>query len=227
MTQMHEASDIKTLWRTDRCIVINKPAGMLSVPGRGPDKQDCAAVRVRALVPNATGPLVVHRLDMETSGVMLFALDAAAQRNLSEQFAQRRVGKTYEAILAGAVTHDAGVVKLRMRLDVDNRPHQIVDPVQGKLSTTCWRVLQRWKEDGEYRTRMRFNPVTGRSHQLRVHAAVSTGVGGLGAPIIGDSLYAPAHIATASSRMLLHATELMFDDPASGERICVQSQTPY
>jgi tRNA pseudouridine32 synthase / 23S rRNA pseudouridine746 synthase len=194
-----------------RCVVVEKPAWLLSVPGRGEEKRDSVAVRVAEMFPGATGPLVVHRLDMETSGLMVLALDAAAQRELSMQFERRMVEKGYVALLgarAGAgtelpVLEDEGVIELPMRLDVENRPRQIVDLVQGRPALTRWQVLAREADQ----VRIRFVPVTGRTHQLRIHAAA-----GLGMPMIGDALYG----GRAAARLMLHATYLSFVEPGGG-----------
>ncbi len=205
--------DITVLLERPRLVAIDKPAGMLSAPGKGPDKQDCAVARVRTLFPDATGPVLVHRLDMETSGVMVFALDADAHRELSRQFEKRETEKRYVGVLAGEVVGDAGEVRLMQRPDIDNRPHQMLDPVHGKEAVTRWRVLDRTDE----RTRVEFTPITGRSHQLRVASATSRVQGGLGAPIVGDTLYGAGR--AEHRRMLLHAERLVVTDPDSGERL--------
>jgi tRNA pseudouridine32 synthase / 23S rRNA pseudouridine746 synthase len=207
-----------------RYVVVEKPAGMLSVPGRGPEKQDCAAARVAARFPRATGPLVVHRLDMETSGLLVFALDAQAQRDLSMQFERRQTGRSYIALLSHAahpafepghdpLAGDQGEINLPMRLDVDNRPIQVVDHDRGRASLTRWRTLAR--QPG--RIRIEFTPETGRTHQLRVHAAA-----GLHRPIIGDRLYG----GQPAERLMLHATYLSFAAP-DGERVEFRSPAPF
>ncbi len=214
-------SALTILYETNRFVAIDKPAGLLSVPGKGPDKQDCCAARVQAMFADATGPLTVHRLDMETSGVMVLALDADAHRHLSRQFEERTVEKEYVAILEGVIGTDEGVVDLPIRLDVENRPRQIVDHEQGKASETGYRVLERL---GGGRTRVLFTPRTGRSHQLRVHSATPVEAGGLGAPIVGDSLYGSA---AGEARMLLHASKLVISDPEDGERVEIVSEAPF
>ena len=180
-------------------IVVDKPSGLLSVPGRGADKQDCASARVQAGFPDA---LIVHRLDMSTSGLLLFARGPAAQRELSHEFAERRVDKRYIAVLDGEVDADLGAwrdVDLPLICDWPNRPRQIVDHAIGKPSRTRWRVLAR--EHG--RTRVELEPLTGRTHQLRVHMQA------LGHPICGDALYGPqAPAAPTAPRLLLHASRL-------------------
>lgn len=182
-------------------VVVDKPSGLLSVPGRGDDKQDCASARVQARFPDA---LIVHRLDMSTSGLLLFARGAAAQRELSLEFAERRVDKRYIAIVDGEVAADDAVdawreIDLPLICDWPNRPRQIVDHAIGKPSQTRWRVLARMPG----RTRIELEPLTGRTHQLRVHLQA------LGHPICGDALYGPqAPAAPTAPRLLLHASRL-------------------
>ena len=183
---------MRVLHADDRLVVIDKPAGLLSVPGR--TEPDCASARVQALYPDA---LIVHRLDQATSGLLLFARGPAAQRELSADFAERRVGKRYVAIAAGDLQGE-GLIDLPLGADWPNRPRQQVDLQSGKPSQTRWRVLVH--EGGH--TRVELEPLTGRSHQLRVHLAH------LGHPILGDALYAAPDIATAAPRLLLHASEL-------------------
>ena len=218
-------------------VVIDKPAGMRSVPGRGPDKSDCAVARVAAMFPHATGPMVVHRLDMDTSGLMLVALDAQTQRALSMQFERREVNKRYVAIVEGAPEREAGVIHLKQRLDVDNRPRQIIDDQRGKTAETHWRVIessdrgasvspvQAWGAPSPpVRTRIEFIPITGRSHQLRIAAATPAPVG-LGCPIVGDDLYGAGRAPGA--RMLLAAIALEFHEPATGSRVRVTLPSPF
>lgn len=177
-----------------RVLVANKPSGLLAVPGRGPDKQDCASARAQALYPDA---LIVHRLDMATSGLLLFARGAEWQRRLSLEFAERRVGKRYIAVVTGRLppTQDWAEVDLPLLADWPNRPRQKVDELQGKPSLTRYRVLG-YEEQG---TRVELEPVTGRSHQLRVHMLA------LGHPIVGDALY---NTGSPAPRLLLHACRL-------------------
>ncbi len=181
-------------------VVVEKPSGLLSVPGKGfavdVRKADCVIRRVRLRYPQAAGPMVVHRLDMETSGLMVVALDPVSQRELSVAFQERRVEKAYEAVvevgegLRGVGVGEGGELDVPMRVDVGDRPRQAVDVFHGKESRTRFRVLERWEEAGVgERARLRLEPVTGRSHQLRVHCAAGVEVGGLGSPIVGDVLY--------------------------------------
>jgi len=202
------------LFIDDTLLVVNKPAGMLSVPGRGADLQDCMATRVQAEIPDA---LVVHRLDMATSGLLLFARGKAAQRRLSHAFAQREVEKRYVAVVAGSVADDAGVIELPLITDWPNRPLQKVDFDEGKPSVTRYRVILRAGGD----SRMELEPLTGRSHQLRVHLLA------IGHPILGDALYAPSEVLGRSARLLLHAQLLSFVHPVSGVALCFESEVPF
>jgi tRNA pseudouridine32 synthase/23S rRNA pseudouridine746 synthase len=183
---------MRVVYADDRLVVVDKPPGLLSVPGR--TEPDCASARVQALYPDA---LVVHRLDQATSGLLLFARGAQAQRELSADFAERRVGKLYVAVVAGRLEGE-GLIDLPLGADWPNRPRQQVDFKRGKPSQTRWRVLAHEGPD----TRLLLTPVTGRSHQLRVHLAH------VGHPILGDALYAPPAVAAAGPRLLLHASEL-------------------
>lgn len=178
-------------------VVVDKPSGLLSVPGRGEDKQDCVAARVQALVPDA---LIVHRLDQATSGLIVLARGAAMQRALSEAFAARLVDKRYEAVVHGLVADDAFDIDQPLIVDWPNRPRQVIDTVRGKPSLTRVRVLHRDTAAGT--TRVELEPITGRSHQLRVHLL------SIGHPILGDALYAPADVVAQAPRLLLHARDL-------------------
>lgn len=203
----------------DYLIALDKPSGLLAVPGRGPDKQDCLSARVQARYPDA---LVVHRLDMATSGIMLMARGADAQRRLSQAFAARAVSKRYVAVVLGYLEAPPGEwqeVDLPLIVDWPNRPRSIVDPIHGKPSRTRWRVLG-YAADGRA-TRVELEPVTGRSHQLRVHMQA------LGHPILGDDLYAPEEGRTVSDRLLLHACALRLTHPFSGAPFCVESPVPF
>ncbi len=205
---------------TDRYVVIDKPSGLLSVPGIGPHKQDCAVARVRAMFPRSEGPLVVHRLDMETSGLLVFGLDPDSQRELSGQFERRIPSKSYVALLEGVLDVEEGLISLPMRPDVANRPWQMIDHIHGRNAETAFRVMAREID----RTRVRFEPITGRAHQLRLHAATMRCQGGLGAPILGDPLYGDA---ASARRLMLHAAALSFLDPSTGGRVEFESPTPF
>ena len=188
----------------DHLIVAEKPAGLLSVPGRGPDNQDSVVAHVGAIHPDA---LTVHRLDQATSGLIVLARGKDAHRTLSQAFADRKVGKTYIAVVAGRLAEDAGEIDLPLITDWPNRPRQMVDHAIGKPSLTRWRVLAR----GHATTRLALEPVTGRSHQLRVHLMSQ------GHPILGDVFYAPPDVQSLSARLLLHAERLSLPHPVSGD----------
>jgi tRNA pseudouridine32 synthase/23S rRNA pseudouridine746 synthase len=168
--------------------------------------------------PHASGPLVVHRLDMDTSGLLVFGLDPEAQRELSAQFESRDVEKTYTALVAGLMGAESGVIDLPIRPDYANRPYQIVDHVEGRPSVTAWRVLALETD----RTRLELTPLTGRTHQLRVHCAAA------GHPILGDPLYGPQPSTAASGeRLMLHASMLAFRAPGSPTRMTCTSAAPF
>ncbi|MDF2387137.1 RluA family pseudouridine synthase [Nostoc ellipsosporum NOK] len=198
-------------------IAVNKPAGLLSVPGRYRDSQDSVFSRLRHLLPDGMTLGTVHRLDQETSGILLLARDRLTHSHLSRQFQQRQVHKVYEAILAGAVTTDKGVIELPLWGDPQNRPYQQVDWQRGKPSLTSFKVMER---EGNY-TRVEFMPLTGRTHQIRVHAV---DVQGLGVTILGDRLYGCRAIA---NRLHLHARELRFQHPHLGNMLYLQAKTPF
>lgn len=198
----------------EHMLVMDKPHGLLSVPGKGPAGEDCLIRRVQAEYPDA---LIVHRLDMATSGVMVVARGPEAHRTLSMAFADRVVAKSYVAIVAGEMVADAGEVDLPLVTDWPNRPKQMVDHAIGKPSLTRYRVAAR----GEGMTRVALEPVTGRSHQLRVHMLA------LGHPILGDALYASPEIVAQSSRLLLHAERLEVPHPVSGEQMVFVSPAPF
>jgi tRNA pseudouridine32 synthase / 23S rRNA pseudouridine746 synthase len=198
----------------DACIVVEKPAGLLSVPGRGEHLRDCLATRVQAQFADA---LVVHRLDMATSGLMLFARGTNAQRVLSRAFAQREVHKRYVAIVHGHIVAAEGEIDLPLLADWPNRPLQKVDHAHGRPSLTRWRVIDAAAD----RTRLELEPVTGRAHQLRVHLRA------IGHPILGDALYAPPEVLAGADRLLLHAARLRFAHPVSNASIEIESIVPF
>jgi len=206
---------VDILYQDEHLIALNKPCGLLSVPGIGEEKQDCLGARVAAVVPGAR---IVHRLDRDTSGVIVMALDADTHRELSRQFQDRETVKRYIAIVAGRMERDHGTVDLPIRKDLENPPRQIVDFVRGRASVTRWRVAQTPLprtplpgNEGLPATRVELHPVTGRSHQLRVHMKE------IGHPILGDDLYAPPEVLAAADRLMLHAEYLMVADPYTAE----------
>ncbi len=219
---MTDAAGLQVVHVDDALIVLNKPAGLLSVPGRGEDKQDCLSTRVQAAYADA---LVVHRLDMSTSGLLVMARGAHAQRALNAAFAERTVRKRYVAVVAGHMAStgndgsDWSSIELPVRVDWERRPLRIIDAVLGQPSTTRWRVLSH--DSVADTTRLALEPVTGRSHQLRVHMQA------LGHPILGDALYAPTHIAARAPRLLLHAEHLAFAHPVSGLAMAFTSPADF
>jgi tRNA pseudouridine32 synthase/23S rRNA pseudouridine746 synthase len=200
----------------DTLIVADKPAGLLAVPGRGADKADCLSARVQAQHADA---LIVHRLDMATSGLIVLARGPVVQRLLSAAFAERRVDKTYVALVRGVLAEDAGEIDLPLAPDWPNRPRQQVDRLHGKPCLTRWQVLSRDTVSGC--TRLALQPVTGRTHQLRVHLAA------IGHAILGDALYADAGTAAAAPRLLLHASRLGLAHPLHGGRLDLASAAPF
>ena len=208
---------LKIIHSDSQLVVVDKPGGLLAVPGRGQGKQDCVVNRLKTMFPDCIDQPAVHRLDMATSGLMVLAITAEAHKNLSRQFFEQRVKKKYIALLEGMVSGDSGQITLRFRLDPDNRPWQVYDPVHGKSGCTRWRRL----EVSNGRTRIEFVPLTGRTHQLRLHASHELG---LGCPIVGDSLYGSGK---EGDPMLLHAAMLSFVHPKTGEKLNVSSPVPF
>ncbi|MBE9031751.1 RluA family pseudouridine synthase [filamentous cyanobacterium LEGE 11480] len=207
-----QSLDLEILYEDAGMVAIDKPSGLLSVPGRGSEKVDSALMRLRSVYPEVQP---VHRLDQATSGVLLFAKNAAMQRALQRCFEQRQVQKVYEAIVQGRVAADAGTIELSLWADPDRRPKQFVDEVRGKTALTKFEVVER----NEHHTRVVFYPVTGRTHQLRVHA-----VAGLGGAIVGDRLYGAA---TDNQRLHLHAKELEIPHPTEDKLIQITSTVPF
>lgn len=206
-------------------LVLAKPAGLLAVPGRGEDKQDCLSARVQASHPDA---LVVHRLDMATSGLMLMARSISIQRALGALFERREIHKRYVAVVDGQPTAAPGagpgpggwsLIDLPIVVDWPRRPLRIIDAERGKASQTRWRAVA--FDAPTHSTRVELEPVTGRSHQLRVHLQA------LGHPILGDRLYAPAEVQARAPRLLLHACALGFVHPVSGLPLQFDSPAPF
>jgi len=193
------------LYSDDDILLVEKPSGLLSVPGRHPANRDSLVTRLQSQWP---GVIIVHRLDMDTSGIVVLALNKKAHANLSGQFQHREVSKTYQAVVLGLVAADTGTVDLPLITDWPNRPLQKVCHESGKPSLTHYRVLERLPEANC--TRLSLHPHTGRSHQLRVHLQA------LGHPILGDNFYGGNAARGMASRLLLHATELSFRHPRLG-----------
>ncbi len=204
---------VPVVYADDSIVIVDKPAGLLAVPGRGADRQDCVSARVQAQYADA---LIVHRLDQATSGLLVFARGEAAQRRISQAFAERHVTKRYTAVVDGLLADDHGCIELPLSADWPNRPRQRVDMPHGKPSQTHWRVLAR---DASARTtRLALEPRTGRSHQLRVHLLA------IGHPILGDALYAPTR---AAPRLMLHACALTLPHPHDGRPLNFSSAVPF
>lgn len=199
--------------------VVNKESGFLSVPGRGEEKRDSVSYRFHALFPSSPEIAHVHRLDMDTSGLLVLAFTPEAKKNLSLQFEKREVEKTYIALLDGVIKENEGDISLPIRLDVEHRPVQIVDFEQGRSAFTHWERLSVERHNGKLCTRVRFFPHTGRTHQLRVHAA-----SGLAHPIIGDNLYGHRD---GNERLCLHAESITFTHPGSGKRVSFHSDPEF
>ncbi len=212
LNDVHRETVLEVVYEDDWLLVVNKPAGMLSVPGKG--DVDSVYSRMRKKYPEATGPLVVHRLDMATSGLLLIAKTKEVHKDLQAQFKDRVIKKRYIALLDGEVMEDEGTVELPLCLDPHDRPRQVVSEEFGKSAVTAYKVVARTGV-----TRVTFYPATGRTHQLRVHAAHSSG---LNAPIRGDELY-----GRKAERLYLHAEALEFMHPITGKRIRLEKLADF
>jgi tRNA pseudouridine32 synthase/23S rRNA pseudouridine746 synthase len=215
-------SALNVVFVDDHLAILDKPSGLLSVPGRGEDKQDCLISRAKTQWPEA---LTVHRLDMATSGLMVIARGPDIQRKLSQAFELREVSKTYEAVVSGVLqTNTANVaddwqdIQIPLLIDWPNRPKSKVDWEHGKPSHTQWRVMS---SDLENATRVALKPITGRTHQLRLHMMA------IGHAILGDALYASPEIQAKSNRLLLHARDLQFKHPVTAKWMAFESKVPF
>ena len=225
---MSSGSGIQIIHADNALLVLCKPSGLLAVPGKGEDKQDCLSARVQAVYHDA---LVVHRLDMATSGLMLMARGPQAQRALSEAFANREVLKHYSAVVSGTMSppqDDWGVIDLPIALDWPCRPLRHIDETAGKPSLTRWQIDTQapLAHDADFDqnptfTRLVLAPETGRSHQLRVHLAA------IDHPILGDTLYAPVEVEQRAGRLLLHASRLILAHPVTGQIMQFDSPSPF
>lgn len=209
-----DLAPIELIHQNRRILAVNKPNGLLSVAGKHPTHADCLEARVQSEFPTAR---TVHRLDRDTSGVMIFALDAASHRHLGQQFERRMVEKIYHAKVHGNPSQDSGTIDLPICTDWPNRPKQMVEKMLGRPAITDWRVIER----GENDCLMELAPKTGRSHQLRVHMLE------LGHPILGDSFYAPAEARRAAPRLMLHALSIRFGHPDDGEWVQFSAACPF
>lgn len=208
-------ADISILYQDEHLLIVDKPANLLTVPGRGADKQDCLITRLNKSYPNAR---IIHRLDMATSGIVVTALSHQAQAAMGQLFAQRQIKKVYSAIVAGKTPLE-GLIDLPLICDWENRPKQKVDTDNGKSAQTHYQQLNYSELDDTSTVELR--PITGRSHQLRVHMLA------LGHPILGDYFYAPDKIKNQSQRLLLHAHQLHFTHPITHQPMHITSAIPF
>jgi tRNA pseudouridine32 synthase/23S rRNA pseudouridine746 synthase len=210
--------NLEIIYQDEYLVAVNKPCGMLSVPGRGADKQDCVVTRLQ---PYCTDIRVVHRLDCHTSGILILALGLDTQRALSRLFHDRAITKSYVALVTGKLDHDSGLIDIPVRGDPDNRPIQIIDYRSGKSAQTRWRLLRYQRSAcGNTLSRLQLKPITGRTHQLRLHCLA------IGHPIVGDRLYQDRSSIKAE-RMMLHAERLEFIHPVSKEKLCLYSKCDF
>ena len=217
--------ELDVVFVDDHLVILNKPSGLLSVPGRGEDKQDCLIARAQSQWPEA---LTVHRLDMATSGLMVIARGPETQRKLSHAFEIREVSKSYEAIVSGVLQAQATDsadpaerwqdIQMPLLIDWPNRPKSKVDWEHGKPSHTQWRVMGSALGNA---TRVELKPITGRTHQLRLHMMA------IGHAILGDALYAPPEVQALSSRLLLHARILRFKHPVTAKWMVFENKVPF
>ncbi|MFT5161468.1 MAG: tRNA pseudouridine32 synthase/23S rRNA pseudouridine746 synthase [Alteromonadaceae bacterium] len=205
---------ISIVYQDDAFVILNKPSELLTVPGKPSDHKDCLETRVQTVFPTAT---IVHRLDMATSGLLIMALTKAAHREISRQFQQRETQKRYIARVFGHIKDDEGSIELPLICDWPNRPKQIVDIENGKAALTHYQVLNR--DDNQ--SRVLLKPVTGRSHQLRVHML------SLGHPILGDRLYAHTEALAMADRLQLHAQWIAFKHPDNGKKVQFNVDCPF
>lgn len=208
-----EGQELTTVFEDEWLLVVDKPAEFLSVPGK--NIQDSVYERMKIAYPKATGPLIVHRLDMSTSGLLLIAKSEEIYKKLQAQFIQRTIQKRYVALLEGILNPKSGIIDLPLRVDLENRPQQLVCYEYGKKAQTRFEVI----EVKNNQTKVYFYPITGRTHQLRVHAAHAEG---LHCPIVGDDLY-----GTKGKRLCLHAEQLTFEHPITGEKLTVQQEADF
>ncbi|MEO6396282.1 MAG: pseudouridine synthase [Devosia sp.] len=208
---------LNIVYEDERLIVLDKPSGLLTVPGKDAALADCLETRVQTRYPQYPRTKVVHRLDKDTSGLLLMAFDKSALGYLGSQFESRRTEKTYVARVWGAMEGDGGLIDLPLATDWENRPRQRVDFDNGRPSQTAWQVIGR--EDGA--TRLRLTPLTGRTHQLRVHLMAE------GHPILGDPFYATGAALSAADRLQLHAEALAFFHPHDHRRMSLVSPAPF
>jgi tRNA pseudouridine32 synthase/23S rRNA pseudouridine746 synthase len=197
---------VDILYRDEHLLLVRKPDLLLTIPGRNPANRDCLISRLRVEHPCAS---IVHRLDLDTSGIVVVPLDKPTHAHISRQFQERRVYKEYEAVVFGVVSDDVGEINLPIAPDWQDRPRQVISAERGKSALTRYEVISRVGD----RTRLRLKPLTGRSHQLRIHLAE------IGHPILGCDLYAHPEALGMANRLLLHATVLEFEHPGTGNTL--------
>ena len=203
----------------EHILVVNKPHGLLSVPGRTPENQDCITNRVKTLFPNCINQPSVHRLDQDTSGLMVLAFDKESHKRLSKQFIAKTVFKQYIALIEGKILKESGTIELKFRLDTENRPHQIYDEKMGKIGITKFERVKILKNEGKPVTKVLFTPLTGRTHQLRLHSSHQKG---LASPIVGDRLY-----GHKGEKLMLQAKLLEFNHPFTNQRLSFQLEDEF
>jgi tRNA pseudouridine32 synthase/23S rRNA pseudouridine746 synthase len=213
LDNLSEKQELEIIYEDEVLIVVHKPAEFLSVPGK--EIKDSVYTRMKERYPDATGPLIVHRLDMSTSGILILTKTKEANKVLQSQFINRTIKKRYVALLDGILSEDSGKIKLPLRVDLEDRPKQLVDFIYGKPAETAWKIIN--KESGK--TRVHFYPITGRTHQLRVHAAHKNG---LKTPIVGDDLY-----GIKKNRLHLHAEFIEFLHPSTKEKMSFTVQATF
>lgn len=206
------------LYQDDDMVVLNKPSGLLSVPGKAKEHFDSLMLRVQSVWPQSG---IVHRLDMMTSGVLVMAMHKQSLRELNKAFADRKTDKYYIAVVSGHIKDDSGSIDLPLTCDWPNRPKQMVCYDNGKPSLTHYQVIAREQQNGHDVTRVKLTPITGRSHQLRVHMK------SLGHPILGDRLYAPDEVIAQSPRLLLHAEQLSLSHPITKAPLSFVNKAPF
>lgn len=219
-------SELNCVYEDEHLLVLDKPSGLLCVPGRGPDKQDCLSLRAVRYFGDA---LVVHRLDQATSGLVIMARSLSVQRQLSQAFAERQVDKRYVAVVAGQLESDPDIadaegwqrIDLPIAADWERRPLRIINHETGKSSQTLWKVLEHIEHQCQPCTRVLLSPLTGRTHQLRLHMAA------IGHAILGDALYASGEALGASARLLLHAAALELTHPITGTLLQIESAPDF
>jgi tRNA pseudouridine32 synthase/23S rRNA pseudouridine746 synthase len=209
-------SGLNILYKDDHLLIVNKPAGLLSVPGKGSDKQDCMISRVQAEYPQA---LITHRLDMATSGILVIALDAKTHSLVSQLFQHKQIHKRYIALVDGQPNPSQGKISLPLICDWPNRPMQIVDHEHGKPSTTLYKILS--FDEHTNTSKIELTPITGRTHQLRLHMQA------IGHAILGDILYADDSTYNKSTRLLLHACDIQFKHPMNDEIIDIHCAADF